>query len=171
MKYRLTMMAAALVALSGCTTTEEANTAIQSRWIGQPADAFFTRYGPPVNDFPTRDGGTIYTWRGGEKTNYIPAQYATPDNDDDDFARTKTRTVTRTSDDGDEQVATTTRTSIGFSDNTPRMISPARTEELFCEVQISAGTDDRITSIRASNDTTGEGLSLSRCAEVLEVTK
>ena len=170
MKLRITLVTGALLALAGCTTTQEANTAIQSRWIGQPADAFFTRYGPPVSDFPLRDGGTLYTWRGGEKTNYIPAQYAAPETDEEDEERRMTRTVTRISDDGEKEVTTTTRTSNGFSDATPRMISPARTQQLFCEVQISTGTDDRIVAIRASNDTTGDGLSLSRCAEVLEVT-
>ncbi|WP_075290097.1 hypothetical protein [Pararhizobium arenae] len=170
MKIRILLAAAVAALLSGCTTTEEANTAIQSRWIGQPADAFFTRYGPPQSRFPLNDGGSIYSWRGGDKTNYIPAQYAQPSTDDDDvFGKSVTKTTTR--EDGNETTVTTTRTSFGISDNTPRMIAPARTEQLFCEVQISTGPDDRITTIRASNDTTGEGLSLSRCAEVLEVQK
>lgn len=169
MKIRILLAAALTAALSGCTTTEEANTAIQSRWTGQPADAFFTRYGPPVSRFPLNNGGAVYTWRGGEKTNYIPAQYAQPSSDDDAFAKSVTRTTTRRDEDGDRTTTTTTKTSFGIADTSPRMISPARTEELFCEVQISTGPDDRIVSIRASNDTTGAGLSLSRCAEVLEV--
>ena len=30
------------VVIAGCTTTEEANKAIQSKWIGQPVDSLFT---------------------------------------------------------------------------------------------------------------------------------
>lgn len=170
MKNRILLVAAFAALLSGCTTTEEVNTAIQSRWTGQPADAFFTRYGPPVSSFALNNGGTVYTWRGGEKTNYIPAQYAQP-SDDDAVAKSVTRTTTRRDANDDETTITTTKTAIGITDNRPRLISEASVQELFCEVQISTTPDDRIISIRASNDTTGEGLSLSRCAEVLEVQK
>ena len=60
--------------LAGCTTTEEANQAIQGRWIGQPSDAFFSQYGPPSSAFPLNSGGTVYTWRGGETSRTVSAQ-------------------------------------------------------------------------------------------------
>ncbi|MCQ8781506.1 hypothetical protein [Mangrovibrevibacter kandeliae] len=64
-----------LALLSGCTTTEEASQAIQSRWIGQPSDAFFSAYGPPASEFALNDGSTLYTWRGGDTERQIAATY------------------------------------------------------------------------------------------------
>lgn len=96
MKIRLAALALAAATLAGCTTTEEANNIIQSRWIGQPAELFFSRYGPPVSEFRTGSGNTIYTWRGGEKTQYIPAQYSTPD-EQPVYGKTVTKTTDRKS--------------------------------------------------------------------------
>ena len=53
----------------------------------------------------------------------------------------------------------------------PKLITPGRYEQLFCELQINTDKGGVISTIRASNDTTGNGLSLSRCAEVLGVEK
>ncbi|SME96562.1 hypothetical protein SAMN02982989_0306 [Xaviernesmea oryzae] len=173
MEMRLSWAAALgvlAVGIVGCTTTEEANKAIQSRWIGQPVDSFFTYYGPPVSTFPLNDGGTIYTWVGGETTRHIPAQYQTlPVNDPNKI----TRTTTETRKNSDGSTTTTTRSSsIGVPQQTvTRMVSPARTEDLFCELQITAGPDKVIRMLRATNDTDGEGLSFSRCAEVMGVKK
>ncbi|GEO83986.1 MULTISPECIES: hypothetical protein [Alphaproteobacteria] len=159
MKRHLAAIVAIAAMLSGCTTTEEANTVIQSRWIGQPAELFFTRYGPPISEFQVASGNMLYTWRGGDKTRYIPPQYSTP-------TPVQTRTVTREAKPG--VTVTKTTTSGGYLSGQPQMISPPRYEELFCELQITADPSDRIVAIRATNDTDGEGLSLSRCAEVLD---
>ena len=162
------------LALSACTTTEEANVAMQSRWIGQPADSFFTYYGPPVSSFPLNDGGEIFTWAGGETTRYIPAQYATPAQPkNDDFGKvTKTRTETHQTADG-RTITKTTSSSFGLTQPAPaaQLISPARTEQLYCKLQITVSPDRIIKMLRATNDTDGEGLSFSRCAEVLGVKK
>ena len=176
MNLRLSWLAALGVlaaGIVGCTTTEEANQAIQSKWIGQPVDSFFTYYGPPVSSFPLNDGGTIYTWVGGETTRYIPAQYQTPQPVDKDANRV-TRTTTETRKKADGTTVTTTRSSsfgIPTQPVAPRMIAPARTEQLFCELQITAGPDKMIRMLRATNDTDGAGLSFSRCAEVMGVQK
>ncbi|MCC2612331.1 MULTISPECIES: hypothetical protein [Rhizobium/Agrobacterium group] len=157
----------------GCTTTEEANQAIQSKWIGQPVDSFFTYYGPPVSSFPLNDGGTIYTWVGGETTRYIPAQYQTPQPAKQDANRVM-RTTTETQKKADGSTVTTTKTSsfgISAQPAAPQMISPARTEDLFCELQITTGADKIIRMLRATKDTDGEGFSFSRCAEVMGVKK
>ena len=77
-----------LAALAACTTTEDANRALQSRWIGQPAERFFAAYGPPIDEYPL-SSGKIYTWRGGDKTRYIPPVYSRPEP-----ARTIVRTNT-----------------------------------------------------------------------------
>jgi len=164
----LAMMCALAMGVAGCATTEEANKAIQSKWIGQPADSFFTYYGPPASSFPLNDGGTIYTWVGGETTRHVPAQYQTTQPND---ANKFTRSSTETKKNSDGSTTTTTRsTSFGISQPVaPRMISPARTEQLFCELQITTGPDKLIRMLRATNDTDGEGLSFSRCAEVMGV--
>lgn len=176
MKLRFSRMAALgvlAVIVAGCATTEEANKAIQSRWIGQPVDSFFTYYGPPVSSFPLNDSGTIYTWVGGETTRYVPAQYQTPQPVNPDANRV-TRTTTETHKKGDGSTVTTTRSSsfgISAQPVAPQMISPARTEDLFCELQITTGPDKSIRMLRATNDTDGEGFSFSRCAEVMGVKK
>lgn len=152
-----------LAALAACTTTEDANRALQSRWIGQPAERFFAAYGPPIDEYPL-SSGKIYTWRGGDKTRYIPPVYSRPEP-----ARTIVRTETRQ--DGSGQTVTQTRVITRDPFWEPEVITPGRYEQLFCELQINTDASGVISTIRASNDTTGNGFSLSRCAEVLGVEK
>lgn len=170
MKFRLAAVAAIAGAmLIGCTTTEEAQQVIQSRWVGQPIELFFTQYGPPYSQFPMQSGSVIYTWRGGDATRYIPATYTTPTQPDDPvIGRTTTTTKTTETKKG-EKVTKTTTTSVSIAAPAPQpqMISPPRYEKLFCELQITADTTQHIVAIRATNDTDGEGMSFSRCAEVL----
>ncbi|UJW74342.1 hypothetical protein [Rhizobium sp. SL42] len=160
MKFRYTVLAA-FMALAGCTTTEEAQQVIQSRWIGQPIDSFFIQYGPPISQYPLASGTIIYTWRGGDRTRYIPPTYTMPEP-----ARTVVRTETRQT--GSGQTVTQTRVIARDPGWGPEMISPPQYQQLFCELQITADKSNNIMTIRASNDTDGEGLSLSRCAEVLD---
>lgn len=56
------LLIAAIVALAGCTTTEQANVAVGKRFIGKPADSFFAAYGPPFNSYKMQDGSTLYSW-------------------------------------------------------------------------------------------------------------
>lgn len=136
---------------SACTTTQEAQQVLQSRWVGQPADAFFMRYGAPASSYRMANGGQLYTWRGGDKERYIAPVYAAG----------SAKTTTVTSSDG-RQVTIETP-------GQQRMVSGPRTETLFCEIEIAATPDNRIAALRASNDTPGDGItSLSRCAEVLD---
>ncbi|MHA7968434.1 hypothetical protein [Rhizobium sp. CAU 1783] len=159
MKIRLAALAAVAVVLAGCTTTEEANTVIQSRWVGQPVELFFSQYGPPVSQFQMASGNVIYSWRGGDTTRYIAPTYTSPTP-----AQTTTRTETKETQPG---VTVTKTTTYGGYQQQPQMISPPRYEDLFCELQITADPRQTIVAIRATNDTDGEGLSFSRCAEVL----
>ncbi|MBO0902133.1 hypothetical protein [Jiella sonneratiae] len=146
--------------LSGCTTTEEANQAIQGRWIGQQSDAFFSQYGPPSSSFPLNSGGTVYTWRGGETVRTVSAQY---------------RDMTKQEREYEEKRRGSTIINIGGNmamDATPPgkvLLSPSRTEQLGCEAQITTDAGGIITNIRTSRDTDGEGFSFSRCAEVFGV--
>ncbi|MBO3761091.1 DUF612 domain-containing protein [Ciceribacter sp. L1K22] len=178
MKFRLAaIVAIAGAILAGCTTTEEAQQVIQSRWIGQPVEVFFTQYGPPYAEYPMASGATIYSWRGGDTTRYIAPTYATPAESEQVIKKTTTKTTTETGKKNkkdkdkkkkkDKKVTETTTTTTVVVPQQPQMISPPRYEDLFCELQITADTSSRIIAIRATNDTDGEGLSFSRCAEVL----
>ncbi|VCU68148.1 hypothetical protein PIGHUM_00198 [Pigmentiphaga humi] len=138
MKVLLSGLAAALLLVAGCATTEETNTAIRTRWIGQPSDVFFAQYGPPQRSYKLADGSAVYNWRGGEKSIQHAAQY---------------RDVPR-----DKDPKKTDRV----------MVAPARTVELFCELQINVDAGGRISAIQTQRESSGAGFSFSRCAEVFE---
>jgi len=163
-RHLIALLLLPLALLSACTTTDDANRALQSRWIGQPVEQFFAVYGPPISEYPL-SSGKIYTWRGGDKTRYIPPTYSTPEP-----ARTVVRTETRQDGSG-KTVVTETRVVTRDPFWEPEMISPPQYQQLFCELQINTDKQGVIASIRASNDTDGDGFSLSRCAEVLGVKK
>lgn len=157
MKLRIVGSLALLtLALGACTTTEEAQQVLQSRWIGQPVDNFFMRYGPPYASYQMGNGGEVFSWHGGDKTRYIAPSYTT--------GTPATTTVQTTPTPGGGMQTTTVRTP----GTMPQMISPGRVDELFCEIQITTDSTQRIAMIRATNDTDGAGMSLSRCAEVLD---
>lgn len=67
MILRIATLAGLMLAVAGCTTVAPTvpTTALETRWIGQSAGAFFAAYGPPVRDIEGMDGQTLYTWRGG----------------------------------------------------------------------------------------------------------
>jgi hypothetical protein len=216
-----TLAALAMIAIgaSSCTTTEQASSAVQSRWIGRPADDFFTQHGPPQSDYTLANGNVIYTWRGGETTRHIPARYAAPavaaappplpsfganSTFGSSFGNSafnnnafgskpatpangagwsrqvvQTQTKVENPQPGVTRTTTTTKTrgaSIGWNPpaaatptNQGQLLSPARTERLFCELQLTADPQGVIQSVRIAQDTSGAGFSLSRCAEVLGV--
>lgn len=74
MNFRMLTLASLGLALAGCTTTGPASNATEARWNGQPAGAFFAKFGPPINDSNV-GGATVYTWRGGYKTRTVAATY------------------------------------------------------------------------------------------------
>ncbi|MEE2950825.1 MAG: hypothetical protein VYD57_06150 [Pseudomonadota bacterium] len=163
---RITGLAAiiAAVALAGCTTTQEANEALQSRWVGQPSDAFFSQFGPPATAFPLNDGGQVYTWRGGDTDRRIPAQYRMMTEQEKKNQASSPSTIINIALGG---------MSTGPSTYVPPgqvLVSPERTERLGCEAQIGVNASGIITSIRTTRDTDGAGFSFSRCAEVFGVT-
>lgn len=51
-----------LIVLPSCTTTEQANQALETRFKGSSADSFFLSYGPPSSGYRLGDGGMLYTW-------------------------------------------------------------------------------------------------------------
>ncbi|WP_187971495.1 hypothetical protein [Aquibium microcysteis] len=168
---RLILLGILGTALAGCTTTEEANKAIKSRWIGQPSDSFFAQYGPPVRSFPLNNGGIVYTWRGGETTQVIPAEYRTIQPATPLASSSSTVTTVTRPDPGTTVTETrTTNLNLGLQAQPQHvLVRPERIEQLFCEAQITVDRSGVIGNIEASRDTTGAGFSLSRCAEVFRV--
>lgn len=159
MSVRVWAALAAVLALGGCTTTEEANVAMRADWIGRSSDDFFSAYGPPNQRYDRQDGGTIYSWRGGETERFVPAQFTTVGE-----GRKRKSTVVVTDADGNSVTETRTR-----SEEPERiMTAPPRSESLYCEAQITADEDGIIRSIGATGDTDGEGLSFSRCGELFK---
>ena len=166
----------AMFVLAGCTTTEEANNAMKSRFIGQSSDVFFSQYGAPLSSFALNNGGTVYRWRGGETTRTIPAEYKTVSNTPANpvLGQTTKTTTTVTQPNAGTTVTETRTTSSGISIGAAPavqqvLVTPARTERLFCEAQITTDTAGIIVNVEATGDTTGAGFSLSRCAEVFGV--
>ncbi|BDA85763.1 hypothetical protein Sa4125_33050 [Aureimonas sp. SA4125] len=159
MHTRFPVALAAVLMVTGCTTTEEANVAMRTDWIGRSSDDFFSAYGPPYQSYDRQDGGTIYSWRGGETRRFVPAQFATVG---EGRERKTTRVVTDSS--GRSVVETRSRTEEPLR----VMTAPPRSEELFCEAQITADKDGIIRFIGATGDTDGEGLSFSRCGELFK---
>lgn len=195
--------------LISCTTTEQAGSAVQSRWLGKSADDFFTQHGPPTSNYPLANGNVIYTWRGGETTRHVPARYAVPQmqvaaappplpsfGSNSSFGKpafgmpqntttqpvwgrqvVRTETKVENPQPGVTRTTTVTKSSgasIGWnppavSGSQGQLLSPARTEQLYCELQLTADQQNVIQSIRISKDTAGAGFSLSRCAEVMGV--
>ena len=161
-----------LAVLAACTTTADTNQVLKSRWIGQPSDLFFSRYGPPLRSFALNDGGTVYTWRGGETTRTVaPARRSTLGQPSAPFA-SRVRTTTTVTHPNANTTVTKTRSSsfsVGLQPAVGQMlVQPPRVERLFCEAQITGDAGGTIRNVEASRDTAGAGFSLSRCAEVFE---
>jgi hypothetical protein len=159
MKLRLFATLAIGAALAGCTTTEDANNAIRSQWIGQPSDAFFSRYGPPVRSYAMNSGGTIFTWHGGDTSRNVAPVYRDMTDAEKDAAKRNPTTIINIG------------TSYQSAPPGQVLVTPGRIDELSCEAQITTNESGVITDIKATRDSDGEGFSFSRCAEVFGVKK
>ncbi len=172
-QVRVIAIGAALAVLAGCVTTEQAQKAMDSRFIGQPSDAFFAQYGAPQSSFGLNNGGTTYRWKGGETVINIPAQYKTVEQPATGIGSNKTKSTTTVSrPDANTTVTETNSTTFSMNVAAPAqqvLVAPARTVPVFCEAQISVDPKGIITNIRVTQDTQGAGLSISRCAEVFNV--
>ena len=148
------------VALAGCTTTEDANNAIQSQWIGRSTDAFFAQYGPPIRSYPMNSGGTIYTWHGGDKRRNVSPVYRDMTDAEKQAAKNNPYAVININTNGSS-----------YESVPPGkvLLTPGRVDDLSCETQISADASGIITAIKATRDSDGDGFSMSRCAEVFGV--
>jgi hypothetical protein len=149
-------------AVGGCTTTEDANNAIQSRWVGQPSDSFFAQYGPPVRSYAMNSGGTIYTWHGGDTSRNVAPVYRDMTDAEKEAAKKNPTTIINIG---------TYGSSSQYVPPGKVLVTPGRIDELSCEAQITTNDAGIITDIKATRDSDGEGFSFSRCAEVFGVKK
>ncbi len=172
-QMRIVAIGVVLAVLAGCVTTEQAQKAMDSRFIGQTSDAFFAQYGAPQSSFGLNNGGTTYRWKGGETVINIPAQYKKVEPSSPGVGTSNTKTTTNVSrPDANTTVTETSSTTFSMNVSAPAqqvLVSPARTVQVFCEAQISVDSKGIITNIQVTQDTQGAGLSISRCAEVFNV--
>jgi hypothetical protein len=47
---------------AGCGSTQTANEAARSKWLGRSADQFFATHGPPRRQHAMANGGQVYLW-------------------------------------------------------------------------------------------------------------
>lgn len=158
------------IVLAGCgATPEQAQQSLSTRFVGQPADAFFAKYGMPLQTMPTADGGKMYSWRGGQFFINHPAQVQTVPNTGGGYEKTHTTSHTTQTGPGSSKTESTS-VSVGVSVAPATVITqPATSEELVCEVQITTNANGVITAFNTTRDTRGGEMGLSRCAEVFGV--
>ena len=159
--------------VSGCVTTEKAQNTMQDRFIGQSVEAFFSRYGMPRSSF-LMSNSTIYRWRGGETSIYVPAEYKKPDPNAPVTGVSRSSSTTNVSTPNPNTTVTETTTTkfsvdVGALLNPQALVTPAHTVPIFCEAQLTVDSKGVIGAIQIMQDTQGAGMSLSRCAEVFDV--
>jgi hypothetical protein len=73
MKHRLiTALIVGLLALPGCTTTQEAMTNATSKYVGKNFDQFVLDHGIPHSKYQLNSGGYVYVWNSGIITYSMP---------------------------------------------------------------------------------------------------
>ena len=168
---RLGALAVAVVLLSRCATTQDAEKAVGEKYIGQDSDAFFSRYGPPRSYFELKNGGKVYTWVGGEGNIHVPEETQTVAVAPGAQKTTeKTTTTQKTTGNTTVTKSTTTGFSVGVPAASTTVVTKAAQDiPVYCELQITTDADGDITDIRATGDTQSVGFVGSRCAEILGV--
>ena len=128
--------------LSGCYSfPTQTFDGLKQAYLGQHADTFFERHGPPIASFGLADGGTMYTWSSGVREIRLPS------------------------------TTHTTLYNTGYGTYSGSSYTAGGgTLRLFCELRITADHERRIRSIVLSRDTIG-WLKLSRFAEIFKAYK
>ncbi|MFZ4481419.1 MAG: hypothetical protein ACOYNZ_16170 [Rhodoferax sp.] len=167
------IVASTSLCICACVTTEKAQNTMQSQFIGQSAETFFSRYGMPKSSF-AMSNSTIYRWRGGETSIYIPAEYKKPDPNAPTTGMSRSSSTTNVSNPNPNTTVTETTTTkfsvdVGALLNPQGLVTPAHTVAIFCDAQLTVDSKGVITAIQIMQDTRGFGMSLSRCAEVFDV--
>ena len=126
MRVKVIAVAVSCAIVASCSTTEQANEVLASRFIGTKADAFFVEYGPPSQGYRTSDGQTVYIWADEAKTYYVPpSAYTTVD-----------------------YVGNTAFSTTNFYGGSAM--------EVQCQVKILADSRGKIVQIEAHKDTWGD---------------
>ena len=60
------------ILLAACTTTQQANTALSTKFAGKSADSFFMQYGPPASSYTMNDGRRMYVWAETQRNFQLP---------------------------------------------------------------------------------------------------
>ncbi|MBZ9859716.1 hypothetical protein [Mesorhizobium sp. CA12] len=60
------------ILLAACTTTQQANTALSTKFAGRSADSFFLQYGPPASSYTMNDGRRMYVWAETQRNFQLP---------------------------------------------------------------------------------------------------
>src|SRR5262245_12608793 len=60
------------MALSACTTGQDALNVMTPKYIGKKADVFFSENGPPSSQYLLENGSRIYRWTTGETKMDLP---------------------------------------------------------------------------------------------------
>lgn len=115
-----------LLLTTGCTTTEDANVGLETRYIGKPVDEFFIQHGPPSSKHTLDSGKALYVWAENPK-----------------FYTTSGQTNTTVNVVGDSAFATTSST-------------PSSTITVQCQVRILANAKGIIEQILSHSDTVGD---------------
>lgn len=66
------LISAIAASLASCTTTEQANEAMASRFSGTSVDNFFLQYGPPVASHELYDGRRMFLWAENPESVHFP---------------------------------------------------------------------------------------------------
>lgn len=158
------------VLVSACgATPERAQQSLSARFVGQPVESFFSRYGMPLQTMATSDGGKMYSWRGGQFFVNHPAQVQTVSGAGGGQETTRTTSHTTQTGPGSSKTESTSVTVGIAAAPTTIVTQPATSEELVCEAQITTNARGIITAFNTTRDTRGGEMGLSRCAEVFGV--
>ncbi len=112
-------------AVTACTTTEQANEALSSKYIGKPVDQFFIENGPPSSQYNTQDGRTIFVWAEAPQSITMPGS------------------------------SYTTVTGYGNTATAYTNYSPATTIDIQCQVRIVSNKAGKIEQILSQKDSSG----------------
>jgi hypothetical protein len=70
---KLVLILLATIAISACSTTEDAHQALQSKWVGRTADDFVSAYGLPQGQYQMQNGDHLLAW-GTQTSVHMPSQ-------------------------------------------------------------------------------------------------
>jgi len=122
---RLTAAAILAITVGACQTTEDADVALKTRYVGQDADQFFIENGPASAAQKLGSGSTLYVWSSGRRNVEMPG------------------------------TATSTVQSFGSSSYVTTNYTPGGSIGLECQVSILVDPENVIREIKPHRDSIG----------------